>query len=260
MSNIKNKIIISTQPEESFTEFAKPLEDFGAKVINLPMISVSESNISEQESTIIKNIQAFDWLIFTSKNGIIFFLKKLETLTGNINLPENIKIAVIGQKTAKELEKYGKVANYISKSNLAEIFAKELKNNVITKNSKTLLLLGNLAGNTIENELEGFVNITRINCYETCKPKNINQNIIEIINNKQYDIIIFTSSSGFHNFVEVYNCKENLKKLKVGSIGKSTTKAIEEYGVKPLFTAQQSNIEGLINEIVLYFNKFNSKK
>ena len=249
MSNIKNKIIISTQPEESFTEFAKPLEDFGAKVINLPMISVRESNISEQESTILKNIKTFDWLIFTSKNGIIFFFKKLESF----NLPNNIKIAVIGQKTAKELEKYGKVANYISKSNLAEIFAKELKNNVITKNSKTLLLLGNLAGNTIENVLEGFTNITRINCYETCKPENINQSIVDRINHKHYDIIIFTSSSGFHNFVEVYNCKENLKKLKVGSIGKSTTKAIEEYGVKPLFTAQQSNIEGLVNEIILYF-------
>lgn len=249
MYNLHGKIIISTQSEESFTEFAKPLEDFGAKVISFPMISVGKSIISEQESVILKNIQTFDWLIFTSKNGIIFFFKKLEAF----NLLSNIKIAVIGQKTAKELEKYGKVANYISKSNISETFAKELKNNVITKNSKVLLLLGNLAGSTIEKELEGFANITRINCYETTKPDNINKHYLEAINNAKYDIIIFTSSSGFHNFVEVFNCNENLKKLKIGSIGKSTTKAIEEYGVKPLFTAQQSNIEGIIDEILNYY-------
>ncbi|OFX54739.1 MAG: hypothetical protein A2046_04875 [Bacteroidetes bacterium GWA2_30_7] len=254
MNNIKDKIIISTQPEENFTEFAKPLEVLGAKVINLPMISVKESVISEQESVVLKNIQTVDWLIFTSKNGIIYFFKKLETLTGNINISKNINIAVIGQKTGKELEKYGKVADYISKSNLAETFATELKNNVITKNSKILLLLGNLAGNTIENKLEGFANITRINCYETYKPDYIDKHYLEIINNAQYDIIIFTSSSGFHNFVEVFNSKENLKKLKIGSIGKSTTKAIEEYGVKPLFTAQQSNTEGLISEILKYYS------
>lgn len=254
MNKIKNKIIISTQPEESFTEFSQPLENLGAKVISMPMISVKESILSDSEIKTIENINQFDWLVFTSKNGIIFFLKKLEILVGNTKIPENIKIAVIGKKTGKELEKYDVVADYISKSNLAETFTRELKDSVINKGSNVLLLLGNLAGDTIEKGFENYANATRINCYETCKPQNVDISSIERINSGNYDIIIFTSSSGFHNFAEVLRKNEiNLSNLKVGSIGKSTTKTIEEYGIKPLFTAQQSNIDGLISEIEKYF-------
>lgn len=255
MYKFHDKIIISTQPEESFTEFSQPLENLGAKVISMPMISVKESILTNVEIKILENINQFDWIVFTSKNGIIYFFKKLVTLFGNTKIPENIKIAVIGKKTSKELEKYDVVADYISKSNLAETFTGELKDSVINKGSNVLLLLGNLAGDTIEKELNGYANVTRINCYETCKPQNIDKSSIERINSGNYDIIIFTSSSGFHNFAEVLRKNEiNLSNLKVGSIGKSTTKTIEEYGIKPLFTAQQSNIEGLVNEILKYYN------
>ena len=250
MCELCNKVLISTQPSESFPEFEKALHNSGAIVLNLPMISVSEATISENEKDLIQNINNFNWLVFTSKNGVKYLLKKYFELTDNKVLPKNSKTAVIGKKTANELIKNGITPTYISESNLAEIFSKELKEKVIEANSNILLLLGNLAGDLIEKTLKNHVITTRINCYENSIPKTLDLEIIKKINSDKYDLIIFTSSSCFSNFAETLkNHNIQIQNLRVASIGKSTTKTMKEYGVKPMFTAKQSNIEGIVKEI-----------
>lgn len=254
MCDLRNKVLISTQPTDSFPEFEKALSKSGAVILNFPMISVSEAQISEEEQNKIKNIHEFNWLVFTSKNGVHYFLKKYFEINGIKKLPENLKTAVIGKKTANELIKNGIKPSYISESNLAEIFSIELKEKVIEKNSNVLLLLGNLAGDLIQHTLKNNANTTRIDCYENHIPKTIDLDIIKKIKYDKYDMIIFTSSSCFSNFAETLKIHDiQINKLKVVSIGKSTTKTMNEYDVKPVFTAKQSNIEGIVQEIKTYY-------
>ena len=254
MCNLHNKVLISTQPTESFPEFEYALINSGAITHSLPMISVTEAEISDHEKKTIINIGQFIWLVFTSKNGVNFFLKKYFDLTGKKQFPDNLKIAVIGKKTANELIKKGIIPSYISESNLAEIFSIELKEKVINKNYNVLLLLGNLAGDLIQDTLKNHSKITRIDCYKNTIPESIDLDIIKKIKSDKYDLIIFTSSSCFSNFAEtlkIYDIQP--KNLRVVSIGKSTTKTMKEYNVIPVFTAKQSNIEGIVQEIKTYY-------
>lgn len=254
MCDLHNKILISTQPTESFPEFKKALNNSGAIIYNLPMIEISEAEISDNEKNKIQNIESFNWLVFTSKNGVHYFLKKFYDIKGKSELPKNLKIAVIGKKTAYELTKNGIIPNFISESNLAEIFSVELKEKVIEKNSNVILFLGNLAGDLIQNTLVNHANITRIDCYKNSIPKTIDLDIIKNIKSDKYDMIIFTSSSCFFNFAEVLKNNDiQIKNLKVASIGKSTTKTMEEFNVIPMFTAKQSNIEGIVHEIKMFY-------
>lgn len=252
MHDSHKKIIISTQPEESFPDLEKALKGSNIIFSNYPMIAVSEAAISTEQTNQLEHIKQFQWLIFTSKNGVYYFFNKYKNITKDISIPKSVKIAVIGEKTGKELLNYHINPNFVSKSNLSEIFAKELEEQIIKKDSNVLLLLGNLAGNTIETALRDHAMISRINCYETTKPQEEDLYHIKLIASGKYDLIIFTSSSGFQNFAEIIK-KHNieLQKLKVASIGKSTTKTMEGFGVKPVFTAKQSNIEGIANEIKL---------
>jgi uroporphyrinogen-III synthase len=256
MRELHDKIIISTQPEDSFPDLVKALKDTGARVTNFPMIAVVEAPISELQESQIKNVGQFQWLVFTSKNGIQYFFQKYKDLKGTPFLPDKVKTAVIGEKTGKELLTHGITPDFISKSNLAEIFAKELKEMVIPYNANVLLLLGNLAGNTLSDTLQNHALVQRIDCYETIKPQEDDLYHIKIIASGKYDLIIFTSSSAFQNFAEIvkkYNI--DIKNLKVVSIGKSTTKTMAEYGVNPVFTAKQSNIEGISEEIRVLYKK-----
>lgn len=250
-SSLKDKLFISTQPKESFPEFEKLLQNKGVQISNYPMITVVKSALSINQQNLFLQLSQFNWLIFTSKNGVHFFFQKLKKITSSNILPASVKTAVIGKKTGKELLKYKVQPNYISESNLAEIFAIELKEKVISKGETVLLPLGNLAGNTIESTLLNHAAVERVNVYETTKPISIDSHHLDIIAAGKYELIIFTSSSAFHNFVEILK-KQNIdfQSLKVASIGKSTTKTMNEYGVNPVFTAKQSNMDGIAEEII----------
>lgn len=254
MDELHNKIFISTQPEETFPELEKYLNKTGATLLCFPMIEICEAEITESAEKIIKNTDTYDWLVFTSKNGVLYFLKKYKTLTGNYFEKKNSRIAVIGKKTGDEFIKAGIQPDYISVSNISEKFVTELKEKVIAEKSKVLLLLGNLAGDKLERNLSCFNEVTRINCYQTCKPKVKNTELLNRIFLNDYELIIFTSSSGFENFVSVaVEYRIELQKLRVVSIGKSTTGTMNKFGVKPVFTASPSNIEGIANELITLY-------
>ena len=254
MDELHNKIFISTQPEETFPELEKYLNNTGVTLLSFPMIEICEAEITESGENIIKNADSYNWLVFTSKNGILYFLKKFKTLTGNVFVKKNSKIAVIGKKTGNEFLKAGIQPDYISLSNISEQFVIELKEKIIQKNSKVLLLLGNLAGDMVERTLSDYTEVTRINCYQTCKPKVKNTELLNRIFLNDYELIIFTSSSGFENFASVaVEFKIELQKIKVASIGKSTTGTMNKFGVKPVFTASLSNLEGIANELITLY-------
>jgi uroporphyrinogen-III synthase len=228
----------------------------GFEVISFPMIEVSESELNIKDKNNIANTKEFDWLIFTSKNGVLYFLKAFEKITGVKFKKVNSKVAVIGKKTGMELQQNGIQPDYISKSNLAEKFVIELKNSVIEKGASVLLLLGNLAGKLMEDEFADIYRVSRVNCYFTYQPDVKKCDVTDRIFSNNYEMIIFTSSSGFENFVVVADkFSFNLSKLRVASIGKSTTKTMSKWGVTPVFTANQSNLEGIVNEIKYYINK-----
>ncbi|NVN94535.1 MAG: hydroxymethylbilane synthase [Bacteroidetes bacterium] len=251
---LKDKIIISTRAIESGDSLPDLLKSQGANVISLPMIEVSPAQLENSEKELLNKLSDFDWIFFTSKNGVLNFFKHLSDLKGSTALPENIKIAVIGSRTASELDYYGYAPSFISKGNTSEDFLTEFYNVVNPINQKVLLSLGNLADDTLINKLSKENKVERINVYQTEKPKSVDTSILEIIKQNKYDLIVFTSPSTFYNFCSFYE-KDKIQHLKMASIGSTTTKAIEEAGYSPIITAKMSKAEGLSESISEYFKK-----
>lgn len=253
-SPLKDKVIISTRAIESGDSLPDLLKSQGAEVIALPMIEVSPSQLNNAEKETLQNLEDFDWLFFTSKNGVINFFKQLSDLKGSTALPENLKIAVIGNRTSSELDYYGYAPSFVSKGNTSEDFLEEFYKAVNPQNQKILLSLGNLAEDFLYNSLIKDNSVQRINVYQTDKPKSVDNSILDLIRQNKYDLIVFTSPSTFHNFC-LYAEKDMIMELKMASIGSTTTKAIAEAGYSPLLSAKMSNVEGLGEAIVNYFKK-----
>jgi uroporphyrinogen-III synthase len=112
--------------------------------------------------------------------------------------------------------------------------------------------LGTLADNLLFDRLSVENKVYRINVYKTDKPESADPAILEIIKKDKYDLIVFTSPSTFHHFCSFYPT-DLIGKLKIVSIGKTTTKAIKEAGFDPLFTAKKSNADGLRDAIIEYY-------
>ena len=67
----------------------------------------------------------------------------------------------------------------------------------------------------------------------------------------KYDLIIFTSPSGFNNFKSLIS-KNTLQKIKIASIGTTTSMAINQSGINPKITASKPNSNQLIQDIIQY--------
>lgn len=245
---LKDKVIISTRALEASDTLPEILKSSGAKLLSLPMIEIIPSPLDPQMAEDLNNLESFDWIFFTSKNGVVNFFKQLIDSKGNTTLPKTVKLAVIGLKTGLELEYYGYAPIFISEENTAEEFLNHFEAKYKPENLKILLALGNLADNTLENRLSIQNTTRRINVYQTVKPAQADQAILELIKIDAYDLIVFTSPSTFNNFCSFYD-PSLLEKLKMASIGTVTTKAIQKAGFEPLFTARKSNAEGIRDAI-----------
>ncbi|MFA6923277.1 MAG: uroporphyrinogen-III synthase [Bacteroidales bacterium] len=253
MSSLKNKVIISTRPLSENDAMSEYLKTKSAVILEFPMLEIIPAEINDKIQKSINNISNFNWLIFTSKNGVIYFFNFLEKIKGNKIIPDVIKTAVIGNKTAEELEKNGIKPFFISSGNTSETFLNELLEKHIKTNDNILLVLGKLAGNTIEEGLNKIADITRIDVYRTIETKIYSKKIIGKIKSDNYDIIIFTSPSGFNNFIRIMKENNCVKNFKIACIGKTTEKEILKHGYKPLIVPSKPDGLSLALEIEKYF-------
>jgi hydroxymethylbilane synthase len=251
---LNGKVIISTRSMEPGDTLPELLKSLGADLQSLPMIEIVPARVDSHMIEHLNHMEFFEWIFFTSKNGVSNFFRHLIDVRGNTELPKTVKLAVIGHKTGLELEFYGYAPEFTSEENTAEEFLKKFKEKYKPDGLKILLSLGNLADNTLFNHLSIQNSPHRINVYQTIKPEHADSEILERIKNDLYDLIVFTSPSTFHNFCSFYNT-ELISFLKMGSIGAVTTKAIQEAGFEPLFTARKSNAEGIRDAIIEYYQK-----
>ena len=251
---LNGKILISTRAPEAGDTLPDLLAAQGATLFSLPMIEIKPVTLTPADKKIVQNLGSYDWLFFTSRNGVANFFKHLIDLIGSSELPSALRVAVVGVKTASELEYYGFSAAFTGKKHGSAEMASEFCEVIQPKNQKILLSLGNLADDTLKNRLSADNLVDRINVYETCEPKQVDPLVIKRISDGAYDLILFTSPSTFNHFNALIDISL-IGQLKIASIGTTTSKAIREAGFEPVLTADMSNAEGLTASIVKYFQQ-----
>lgn len=250
---LQGKVFISTVSVTKSVEIRNIFEPMGVTVVDFPMTEfVAVEQINSIQNA-IRQIEKFHWIIFTSANGVTHFHRLLME-TGKIpKIPSGIKIATVGVKTELELENAGRKADYSGSGNTAENLINELLEKESLQNCNILLPLGNLAPDTLHTRLSKIANVTRIDVYKTVKTQVAANDTIERIKNNRYDLVLFTSPSGVDNFADAIGHENINHELRVASIGKVTTCAIEQHGLTCLVTAAKSTYEGLADEIVNYY-------
>ena len=233
MQVLRNIPIVTTN--EFYSAGFSRLTENGAKVYHFPMIRTSSININV-------DTERFTCLIFTSKNGVKYFLKNDKKIASK-------KIITIGNKTAEELKKYGFKADYICSRNYSNEMSDELKTNNILLDQKSLLVQGNLSDNSLYDELKKFTSIKKLIVYKTNHNKIKDSKLEDLLNEEPY--VIFTSPSCFEAFNSLYETR----KSKLISIGKTTTLYIESKGFETATTAKMQTYEGVSKAIIDFFKK-----
>ncbi len=251
------KNIVITRAEDQSSAFYDLLSSYGANVIEFPTIETIPTSSWEQVDKTIKSISKFDYVIFTSVNGVKYFFSRIFSKGLDSRIFSEKKIVVIGEKTGSELKSYGLSADIIPHNYTAEGIIESLKPSEI-KGRRFLIPRAKVARDTLPKtlkEMKGKVTIA--SCYETVIPKikpSLKKEFIDKLRSGGIDLIAFTSSSTVINMLKILDKNSKyLHNTNCASIGPITSDTLISNGFKPEITASKHTIEGLVSEMLKYY-------
>lgn len=249
---LKGKIIINTRPLGSEDLIGNALEKLGAIVLSMPLIEIFQIPVSKKTLSNITKKDNYQWVVFTSKNGVEYLFNQLDLAEKTKALP--FKTAVFGERTAKALQDKGFNPTLVVEGTTSADLLNELLPKLQIR-EKVLLVLGDLSSNILEDGLKSKVDVDRLNIYRTEIVKSVEVQMITRVAKNDYDLILFTSPSGFNSFLHHTTDKLDLNKLKIACLGPTTEEKILSEGLVPLVVAKPSGKAGILKGMEEYFSK-----
>lgn len=250
LSGIK---VMVTRAAASAQKIYERLKKLGAEVLPYPTIEVEEYLDPAGWNSFDKIKSDNKWLIFTSENGVQFFMKQFLEQHGDLKTLSDYKIAVIGKSTASDLQEFELKADFVPKESTVISMGLEMKNSIELGDSEIVRVRGVLAADSIEKTLtDDGTNVIPLTVYTTHFPKWPDKLKKELFENLP-DVIIFSSGSTVAGLIENLNNKEVktlISKTKVYSIGPSTSKVLKKADINVTVEADPHNMTALINQLV----------
>jgi uroporphyrinogen III methyltransferase/synthase len=256
--------IMVTRSRTQASELVAALEKLGAEVVEFPTIEiVSPSSYDELDAAIKKILgirhpssvirPIYDWLIFTSVNGVSYFFERLRALGGDARDLKGVKLAAIGPATAGELKKMIFLVDYIPDEYRAEAVVEGFRKMGV-KGLRFLIPRAKEAREVLPEKLrEMGAEVEVVVAYETVVDRTSAGMARELLERGEIDVVTFTSSSTVSNFVNLLKGMDLARVLdgvKIACIGPITAKTAEELGLKVDVVAKEYTIEGLVQAIV----------
>ncbi len=251
------KRIVVTRARNQASVLSQMIEVYGGEAIEFPIIDIAPAENYAPLDEAINRIEDFDWVIFTSTNGVAAFYKRLQLQNKDFRELKGIRICAIGPKTKQELEQYGLLVDYMPGEYRAEAIIEKMSKEDL-HGKKILLPRADIARKTLPEVLTGLGAIVDdVVAYRTVKAQEKENDLRQMLKDGKINFITFTSSSTVTNFVSMFDKQELedfLKGVKLASIGPITSKTAENLGLSIDVEAKEYTINGLLEAILVSLN------
>jgi len=247
------KRIVVTRTREQAGALSRELAALGADVVELPVIRIEAPEDKLGFAEMVTHAHEYDWLVFTSPNGVERFFDAFYAVYGDARSLGNPRIAAIGAATAAKIREYRFAVDLLPETfvaeGLLEAFAKESVEN--------LTMLWVKAEDTRETLGDGLEALGAIvdECvaYRTVPETEDPTGAAARLREEGADLVTFTSGSTVEHFLALglpwpQGCV-------AGSIGPVTSETLRKHGIEPAFEANPHDIPGLVKAVVKHFAK-----
>jgi uroporphyrinogen III methyltransferase/synthase len=250
------KRVIVTRAREQASGFLRQLTALGAECIQFPTIAVVPPEDWGPLDRAIQELATYQWLLFTSVNGVKFFFKRLEKSGKDTRALSGMKIGAIGPATAEALQGKGIHADLIPDEYRAEAVVSAFRGTK-AKGLRFLLPRAEKAREILPGELRKMgATVDVVTAYRTEKPANDTGRIRQLLRKGKVDLITFTSSSTVTNFAGMFPDEDRnqfiewMSHLIVACIGPITARTAEKLGFSVDIIPGQYTIDALTESIV----------
>ncbi|MDF2523144.1 MAG: uroporphyrinogen-III C-methyltransferase [Clostridiales bacterium] len=249
---LAGKRVLVTRSREQASRLVQIIEELGGESIEFPTIKIAQPLHSSQFDEALNIIKIYNWLVFTSVNGVASFFDRMKFKKIDIRNLIGVKICAVGEATAAELENHCLITDYMPGNYSTADLLKGLLQ-LVKPDEKVLLARADIGSEELSKGLkENNVDFDDLAVYRTLVEASRQDEVIKLLDEKNLDFITFTSSSTVRNFVSILG-RENLNKLsdiKIVCIGPVTKQTAKELGLNVTAVADVYTIDGLVNKLL----------
>ena len=260
---LAGRTVVITRAHAQADEFATELEKYGAHVVVCPTIEITDPESFARLDEALGHLFGYDWLVFTSVNGVDYFLRRFNARGLEVSEIDELKVCAIGEATAERLRSAHVHVDVMPGEFKAEgVFAALVQfvgGREALSGLNFLIPRATVARDYLPKALEGAgARVDVVPTYRTLLPDNLDRGRIVAMLAGGADCIAFTSSSTVRNLAQLLDLNdlsEPLRSVAVACIGDITAGTAREHGLHTEIQPKQFTIPALARAIAEYFAK-----
>ncbi|NQU42501.1 uroporphyrinogen-III C-methyltransferase [bacterium] len=254
------KRIVVTRSRSQASALSAQLEELGAEVIEFPVIRTAPPEDAAPLENAVLELGKYDWLVFTSVNGVDAFFGALRGQDQDSRALGNARLCAIGPATAERLEGQGLIADLVPPKYVAESVAEAFAERVELEGARILLPRADIARSFLPEALGKLgAQVDEVIAYRTVleTPEGIDEIRVDLVGGR-IDVVTFTSSSTVRNFAELVG-RETLEELPermcLASIGPQTSETLRQITAHSVVESDVYTIPGLVRRLLDWFTE-----
>ena len=254
------KTVLITRARAQSEEITIRLEALGAAVIHFPTIEFIPPDSWESLDGSIARLSEYDWIVFTSANGVFFFFKRLSELRQEsaAQLLDAQILCAIGPATARAIGAAGANASLVASDSRSEgalgAIVDHVGGEANLKGLRFLIPRARVARETLPEGLRKLgAKVDAVEAYQTIKPDVDPEAVIRLFKENSIDAVTFTSSSTVSNFAELAglsDLSDLLANTLVACIGPTTAETAEHHGLTTVVQPELHTAAALVDVVV----------
>ena len=218
----------------------------GGEAMHLPLIDIVPASDPKELQSAVNEAWAFDWIVFTSVNGVNYFCKQMRLQKLDPRALGSAQIAAIGPATKQALEEQGVICDLVPESFHSEGFVQALRQR--GKKQRFLLIQAERGRDVLRTELEAAGHEVKQVAAYASQPISSNQETAHrMIKQFPVDWILLTSSFIAEAAVNIFG--DHLRSWKIASISPITSSKVCELGYSVTVEANEATMKSLLDSI-----------
>lgn len=248
--------IVVTRARAQAGALAQRIEELGGEIFEFPTIEIQPPADFSAFDAAVRNIESYDWLIFTSVNGVAPFLERLHHSAKDETFLARLNVGAIGPETAKALESVGIKTALVPERFQAEGILEALGGGRM-RGKRVLIPRAARAREILPETLRQWgATVDVVVAYQTVLPATDVAPLARAIEDHAIAAITFTSSSTVSNFVRLFpqrRLDQIVSGTPIACIGPITEQTVKDLGGMAQIVAREFTIAGLVRALAAYF-------